>query len=200
LTRAPEPVRAPENVGVNAPLFRRLVEPMEDGARRVVLDLGPARAETVAAFRRFRCRLDIADLAHQIDSLNAAETAGERRDILCRVLPARRAEHTDVVLCWDLLNYLGRPALTSLMTEIHERLAPDAQVHALITYSTPRMSAQPSRIFPGEDHRLVHAPVTSEEKPAPRYTPDDLSRCMQGYVVDRAALLRNGMQEFLFRR
>jgi hypothetical protein len=200
LIRAPERVRPPEAIGVSAPLYRRLVEPMEDGARRVILDLGPARAETVAAFRPFRCRLDIADLAHQVDSLNAAETAGERRDILCRVLPVRRAEPTNVVLCWDLLNYLARPALTSLMTEILARLAPDAQVHALITYSTPRMSARPARIFPGEDHRLVHAPVTAEEKPAPRYTPDDLTRCMPGYVVDRAALLRNGMQEFLFRR
>jgi hypothetical protein len=34
---------------------------------------------------------------------------------------------------------------------------------------------------------------------APRYTPEDLSQCMPRYSVERARLLRNGMQEYLFR-
>ena len=34
---------------------------------------------------------------------------------------------------------------------------------------------------------------------APRYTPEDFALCMPRYTVERARLLRNGMQEFLFR-
>ena len=37
------------------------------------------------------------------------------------------------------------------------------------------------------------------ERPAPRYSPEDLARCMPRYSVERGRLLRNGMQEFLFK-
>lgn len=184
---------------LNAPLFRGLLQGMEDDARRVVLDLGPARSATVATFGRFRCRLEITDLGDAIESLNAAEGPDELRARLVALLPPRRREATDVVLCWDLLNYLEPPALKGLMEEVQQRLRPGSLVHALIAYSTPRMPARPQHIVPTDDYRLVHAPVTSEERPARRYTPDELGRLMGGYVVERAMLLKNGMQEFLFR-
>jgi len=34
---------------------------------------------------------------------------------------------------------------------------------------------------------------------APRYSPEDLGKSMGGFLIDRARLLSNGMQEFLFR-
>lgn len=184
---------------LNAPLFRGLLQGMEDDARRVVLDLGPVRSATVAIFGRFRCRLEIADLGDAIEALNTADGPDERQAKLLALLPPRRREATDIVLCWDLLNYLEPPALEALMGEVRQRLRPGALVHALIAYSTPRMPVRPQHIVPTEDYRLVHAPVSGEERPARRYTPDELRRLMGGYVVERAMLLKNGMQEFLFR-
>jgi hypothetical protein len=190
----------PEPAALNAPLFRSLIERMQDDTRRVVLDLGPARPQTVAMLAGCRCRLEIADLADGLDGLNAITDPGELRSACAERLPPPRAETTQVVLCWDLLNYLERPALKALMDEISHRLAPGALVHALIVYSTPRMPARPARIAPDAGHRLHIAPLGAGEKNAPRYSPDELSRLMTGYVVERAMLLKNGMQEFLFRR
>lgn len=184
---------------LNAPLFRGLLQRMEDDARRVVLDLGPARAATVATFGRFRCRLEITDLGDAIETLNTAEGPDELHAALSALLPPRRPEKTDVVLCWDLLNYLEPPALKALMGEVQGRLRPGSLVHALIAYSTPRMPALPQHITPCDDYGLKLAPLTSEDRPARRYTPDELGRLMGGYVVERAMLLKNGMQEFLFR-
>ena len=184
----------------NAPLFHRLLEQMNDDARRVVLDLGPARPETVAAFGRFRCRLDIASLAEAIDTLNGIKDAETLGQAVLAALPPRRAEATHVVLCWDLLNYLERPVLAALMAEIAGRLVEGSLVHALIAYSTPSIAAKPGRIVPADGQQLSLSRLTAEDRPAHRYTPDELSRCMPGYRVDRAMLLRNGMQEFLFRR
>jgi hypothetical protein len=189
-----------EPAALNVPLFRGLMQRMQDDARRVVLDLGPARPETVAMLGQYRCRLEIADLAAGLDALNAAAEPGELQTACAALLPPRRTETTDVVLCWDLLNYLERPALRALMDQISRRLAPGALVHALIAYSTPRMPARPARIAPDPELRLHVYPVTAEEKSAPRYSPDELSRLMPGYTVERAMLLKNGMQEFLFRR
>lgn len=190
---------SPDIAPLNAPLFRGILERMEDDSRWVVLDLGPARAETVTAFGRFRCRLDIADLADGIDTLNAVAEPEQLNAAIERLLPPRRQEATDIVLCWDLLNYLDRPRLKALMGQLQLRLCPGSLVHALIAYSTPYMSARPERFVPAEGHGLLRRPVTTEQVKAPRYSPEDFARCMPGYVVERAMLLKNGMQEFLFR-
>lgn len=192
---------------LRAPLFGELIERVRGDGRKVVLDLGPARAATVKLFNRFHCRLDIADLATGLAELNSREDPGVLRELAEAMLPARGNEATDVVLCWDLLNYLQRPALARVMDCIVARARSGTLVHALIVYSSKRMPTQPGIYMPcdnpGDDSgnidRLAILPATGEERESPQYTPDDLRRCMQGYHIERAVLLGNGMQEFLFR-
>lgn len=184
---------------LNAPLFRSLMERMQEGGRSVVLDLGPAQPRTISLLSHFRCRLDIADIEEGLPGLREdtePDLLGEKIEAL---LPAKREEPTDLVLCWDLLNYLTRPALKALMNCIAERGHPGMLAHALVAYSTTRMPAAPNRYAPTDDYSLSVTPVTGEQREAPRYTPEDLGQCLPRYRRERAMLLRNGMQEFLFR-
>lgn len=185
--------------GVNAPLFRRLVEAQSADRRAVVLDLGPARTETVALFSQFRCRLEFADLGDGLDQLNAEADPLLLREIAEALLPRRRQEAADIVLCWDLLNYLQRPALKVLMARVAVRSRPGTLVHALIAYSAPRMPAKPDRYAAQPDGRLIVQSTTDADCVAPRYSPEDLRHCMPDYTVESAMLLKNGMQEFLLR-
>ena len=184
---------------LNAPLFRSLVERMQGGERAVILDLGPAQPATISLFSNFRCRLDIADVAEGLSALDEEEGAP---DVLRKkaesLLPERRDESTDLVLCWDLLNYLNPAAHKALMTCVAERGRPGMAAHALIAYSTARMPARPNRYAPTEDYRLKVLPTTSREIDSPRYTPEMLGQRMPHYRRERAMLLRNGMQEYLF--
>ncbi|HEX7080005.1 MAG TPA: hypothetical protein VF329_03220 [Gammaproteobacteria bacterium] len=183
---------------LNAPLFGSLLERLRAVDRCVVLDLGAARTETIALFGQFRARLDIVDLGEGLQQLDEAEPEflRERAEAL---LPVRGPEPADVVLCWDLLNYLNRPALTAVMAAVAERARPGALVHALIVYSSKKMSVKPGCFVPLDEQRLVNVAPVQGERDAPRYSPEDLVNCMHGYTVERARLLRNGMQEFLFR-
>ena len=190
---------AAEPVPVNAPLFRRLVDSLSDEKRCVVLDLGPARAETVALLTPFRCRLDIADLAEGLQALDQEPDPALLRERAEALLPPPRQEPVDIVLCWDLLNYLQRPAIAALMTCISARMRPGAFAHLLIVYSGTTMPARPSRFAPLPDGRLIETPTTDARRPAPRYSPEDLGKCLRGLRSESATLLRNGMQEFLFR-
>jgi hypothetical protein len=190
---------AAEPVPVNAPLFRRLVESLSEERRSVVLDLGPVRSETVALLTPFRCRLDIADLADNLDALDQEPDPALLREKVETLLPRPRQEPIDLVLCWDLLNYLQRPALTALMTCISGRMRPGAFAHLLIVYSGTTMPARPSRFAPLPDGRLIETATTEARRNAPRYSPEDLGKCLRGLRSESATLLRNGMQEFLFR-
>jgi hypothetical protein len=187
----------PESLG--APLFHSLIQRLHSGGRWVVLDLGPARSATLRAFGRFRCRLDIVDLAGGLDALNGETDPRLIRQCADSLLLPRRSEPTDIVLCWDLINYLNQPALSALMECIAARCKRGALAHGLVYYSAKRMPNRPSTFVPVDDQHLAQVVTPSGERPAPRYSPEDLARCMPRYSVERGRLLRNGMQEFLFK-
>lgn len=197
--RPVQPTASVDAGGVNAPLFRRLLELQDDDRRAVILDLGPARTETVALFSQFRCRLEFTDLGDCFEELNAETDPSLLLQRVESLLPRWRREAADIVLCWDLLNYLQRPALKTLMAQVAVRSRPGTLAHALIAYASPRMPAKPDRYAALPDGRLVIQQTTGTECAAPRYTPEDLRHCLPDYAVESAMLLKNGMQEFLLR-
>lgn len=198
-SRAAKPP-ATELAPVNAPLFRRLVESLSEERRSVVLDLGPARPEMVALLTPFRCRLDIADVAEGLADLDAEPDPALLRAKAEALLPPARKEPADIVLCWDLLNYLQRPALAAFMDCIAARMRPGAFAHVLIVYSGTRMPARPSQYSPLPDGRLIEAVTTDTQRNAPRYSSEDLRHSLRRFTAESVMLLKNGMQEFLFRR
>jgi len=195
--RGERDARAPE--ALNAPLFHSLIKRMEGGGRWVVLDLGAARSDTLRTLSRFRCRLDIVELADGLDLLTEETDPRRLRQIVETLLLPRCREGIDVVLCWDLINYLAQPALTAVMECIAARCKPGALAHGLVYYSMRQMPERPGCFVPIDDQRLINRAMSGPERPAPRYSPEDLARCMPRYTVERGRLLRNGMQEFLFR-
>jgi hypothetical protein len=184
---------------LNAPLFHSLIQRMESGGRWIVLDLGAARAATIRTFGRFRCRLDVVELADGIEQLRGETDPRVLRQRVEGLLLPRATEPVDIVLCWDLINYLSQPALTAVMECIAARCKRGALAHGLIYYSTRTMPEKPGCFEPVDDQRLVNMATGGPERPSPRYSPEDLARCMPRYTVERGRLLRNGMQEFLFR-
>jgi hypothetical protein len=187
---------------LNAPLFQSIMQRLEAGGRCVVLDLGAAHTETLAVLGRYHCRVEIGDLADGIDALDRFDPEEDPKRVRERVeaaLPRKRDEAIDLVLCWDLLNYLKRPILATVMDCIAVRCRRGALAHCLVYYSTPRMPARPGRFVPLDEQRLLNLVEAPAERTAPRYTPEDLSLCMPRYTVERGRLLRNGMQEFLLR-
>ncbi len=184
---------------MSAPLFHSLMQRLETGGRWVVLDLGSAHNATIRALGRFRCRLEIVELADGLDALNGEIDARRIRQRAETLLPPRRGELIDVVLCWDLINYLNQPALNAVMECIALRCKRGALAHGLFYYTGKSMPERPTTFVPLDDQRIVQHSTPGRERPAPRYSQEDLARCMPRYSVERGRLLRNGMQEFLFK-
>lgn len=198
-SRSAKPPLAAAPVPVNAPLFRRLVDSLSEERRSVVLDLGSVRPEMVALLTPFRCRLEIADVAEGLPELDAEPDPSLWRAKAEALLPPARKEPADIVFCWDLLNYVQRPALSAFMDCVADRMRPGAFVHALIAYSATQMPVRPSQYSPLPDGRLLEVVTTDVQRSAPRYSSDDLRRALPGFTAESVMLLKNGMQEYLFR-
>lgn len=184
----------------NAPLFRKVAERLDTGRHWVLLDLGAAHRQTVSFFSQYRCRLDVANMSEELDELNAESDPRCLENAAEALLPVRHNDTTDIVLCWDVLNYFEPAALTAMMSRVAARACSGTMLHALIAYSDDAMPVQPGNFIPLDECTLFDLSAFQEERPAPRYTPVDLAACLKGFVMDRVVLLSNGMQEFLFRR
>lgn len=184
---------------LNAPLLHSLIQRLSSGGRWVVLDLGAAHSATIRAFGRCRCRIEIVELVDGLADLNGEVDARRIRQRAEALLPPRRGEPVDMVLCWDLINYLNQPALTAVMDCIALRCKRGALAHGLVYYSAKAMPERPSTFLLVDDQHIVQRVSPGRDRPAPRYSPEDLARCMPRYNVERGRLLRNGMQEFLFK-
>lgn len=195
------PPHVPE--AFHAPLFHDVVANLDETKRYVVLDLGAASTATLALLGRSRCRVEIVDLAHfsGIDRLNNAETDEELASTVNTMLPRLPAgDALDVVLCWDLPNYLTLKAMSALMDAIRDRARPGALAHFLIFYAHREMQEHPGRIVPAADGELTDLRAPSDATmAAPRYSPEQIGDAMGHFQIDRARLLSNGMQEFIFR-
>ncbi|MDH3351771.1 MAG: hypothetical protein OEM60_02435 [Gammaproteobacteria bacterium] len=187
---------------LHAPLFQNLMARLNAGGRHVVLDLGAASTAMLARLGRSRCYVEIADLAHfgGIDQLNTTETGPALADKAESLLPKRLSDEAiDLVFCWDLPNYLTLNALSALMHAIGRRAGPGALAHALVFYAERDMNERPGRFVPTADDELIDHGAPGAAIAAPRYSPEDLGNGMGHFEIDRARLLSNGMQEFLFR-
>jgi len=168
----------------------------------MILDLGAASTAMLALLGRSRCRVEIADLAHfgGLDLLNTTEPGPALADAAESLLPNRLPnDPIDLVFCWDLPNYLTLDALSALMGAIGNRARPGTLAHALIFYAERDMKEHPGSFAPTADGDLVDHSAPGAAIAAPRYSPEELGKNMGRFAIDRARLLGNGMQEFLFR-
>jgi hypothetical protein len=183
---------------LRAPLFRDIAARLGEGGRWVVLDLGRPRGATIEYLGRFRSRLVIADVYAGLDTLNGAEDAAAAASCVDALLPSCGPDPIDLVLCWDVLNFLAPPALSALMERLSSVLRRGAALHALMSYSATQSAVAPGSYAIDGDGNLSGCIEGGGPKPMD-YTTAQLQRMMRGYAVVRSMLLRQGVQEYVFR-
>lgn len=165
----------------------------EPGCR--VVDLGAASTGNCAWFSSNGARVFI-DTSR--DSLRArvvenGEVDARELDKLLGHFP----EGIDVVLFWDLLDYLPLETIKLLMTRLSRLMQPGGLAYVLASRQQ-RIAATPAIIdVVREDMLRFHqgAPLNRE---APQYAPKKLEQHMPGFVLEKLYLMQNGVQEHLF--
>ena len=162
-----------------------------------VLDLGPAVGPNVAFFSRRNCRLYIADLHSSLFSTPMpADRAEALESALARDLPA--GETFDLVLTWDLFNYLEESEVRLLGARLRPACGERTILYSMIS-TRKEIPDRPAR-FEIQNKKTIAYTYDSElERPAPQYKEPDLARYLTEFEVESTYLLRNGTQEYLFR-
>lgn len=167
-----------------------------------MLDLGPASPATVAFYAPYRCRVRFADAQTGLADMarrwpmESAQAASELRQALS--LDAQRP--WQLVLLWDLLDYLPGELLTGLIEELAPALADGAYLHGFVTDGPQTVpDCPPIYQILGRDTLYRWVQPSAGRQAPPRYSPWHLQRYMPGVSQEASRQRRDRRQEHLLR-
>lgn len=185
----------------NSPVFASLIEIMGKKPNWDILDLGPALGANLELLSTFRCRLFIED-AHELIARFTGDFEADKTVMtnwLEQWTAGSSTESIDVVIAWDIFNYLTPQLCSTFLEHLIPLLRPGAYLYLLV-YSQKEMPALPMQFKMVSADKLECQPFIQATRPSPRFNQTDLKKHLQDFAVVKSVLLRNGMQEYLFKR
>ncbi len=163
-----------------------------------VLDLGPASGANISFFAERGCKLFIADLNSSLfGSTDSANRAEALELALVRDIPA--TETFDLILLWDLLDYLDDREIRILASRLQAVCHAATLLYGMVSIRK-EIPDRPSRFEICDVGSIRYSPGSPLRRPAPLHKEPELVKLMPDFEVESTYLLRHGKQEYLFRR
>ena len=163
---------------------------LESLRRPNVLELGAPDPRNFAAYHDRGAAISVADLYRFGVEGRAPDAPLEVE----RLLPSRSAPF-DVVLAWDLLDYLGRDDAEALLAAARARVSPQALI-LILAWSEERIPATPSHYSIVDETRLQRTESSPRQRVAPRYSEHGLLG-LAPLQLERRSILRHGAVEYV---
>jgi SAM-dependent methyltransferase len=183
----------------NTKALRKFLSCLTARESPVLLDLGPVVGSNVSFFgEQLGCKIFVEDIFADLDR--------HVREARLEALPAFMKKRfpqpdaaVDGILCWDLIDYLDRPAAQELARELARVLRPDGALLGFFGTAKPR------------DTRYTKFVIVDEMNLKHRYYPAtrgrqaillnrDIIKLFSGLHVSDSFLLQNNLREILFRK
>jgi len=168
--------------------------------KMTVLDLGSTVGANVEFLSQYGCKLFLEDLYQALST--RVPSGGEEHanpQFFADFLGIPEETRFDVILAWDLFNYLHRKELAAFSEQLRRYTESGALLFALISYHKT-IPAQPYRFRIQDEQHLIYDRRTATERPSPRLAPAEVTNLLKGFRVDRSFLLKHGIQEYLLVR
>lgn len=165
----------------------------------VLLDLGPVVGSNVSYFgEQLGCKIFVEDILADLDRHVRSGTLDQLPAFLKTRFPQGDGE-VDGILCWDLIDYLDRPAAQELAAQLTRVLRPDG---ALLGFfgSAPPQDARYTKFIIVDEVNLRHRSYPAARGRQAILLNRDIIRLFSGLRVSDSFLLKNNLREILFRK
>ena len=166
-----------------------------------ILDLGPAFAANVDFFSQFLCKIYIEDLYRTLNSFDffSPENGFSYDAVYEYLLPYSTNSHFDVILTWDLFNYLERDEFKYLVRHLSRFCRSGTLLFALIS-TLKHIPEKPINFKIVDSQSLIYETSSTVLRSCPQYQQTDFNQLMSSFRVCNSFLLRHGVKEYLFVR
>jgi hypothetical protein len=198
-----EPAQTPsarvEELVFSTKALRKFLGTVSAKESPTLLDLAPVVGSNLNFLgERLGCKVVIEDIY--------AEVERHTRDQKLADLPAflsarfRQADASvDGILCWDLMDYLDRPAAHALAEQLTRLLKPEGALLAFFGTAAPR-DAHYTRYIIVDDVNLKHRPYPAARGRQAILANRDIIQLFGRLRVSDSFLLQNNLREILFRK
>lgn len=164
-----------------------------------ILDLGPPLGKNVDFFGEFSVKLYIENFFETLSSFDylSPEDGISYRAVFEYLLPFPSHIRFDLILSWDLFNYLEREEFKHLIQHLSRFCHRGSMIFALIS-TKHHIPEKPTTFRIVDSHNLHYQINSSVLRTCPRYEQTDLNSFMPHFRVCNSFLLRNGFKEYLF--
>jgi hypothetical protein len=165
----------------------------------VLLDLGPVVGSNVSFFgEQLGCKIFVEDIFADLDRHVRAGTLEEFPAFLKKRFPQADSE-VDGILCWDLMDYLDKPAAQELAHQLMRVLRPDGALLGFFN-SAPAQDARYTKFIIVDEVNLRHRSYPAARGRQAILPNRDIIRLFSGLRVSDSFLLKNNLRETLFRK
>lgn len=185
---------------INCPALTSLFQGFSDDQKYRILDLGKANGANVTFFSSLRCKLFVGEVMPAILSYQRSLTDDDQPSLMLpNILDLDDLFDLNLVLCWDILNYLDTRLFDHFREFLHRIITNGGSLHAFV-YTHKTMPTLPGnyQILDTGQMNVVHS--VNSVTPAPRYGQRELEKLLPGFTVKQTRLLQTGVQEYLFNR
>jgi hypothetical protein len=163
-----------------------------------ILELGPIRGANIMFWSQFSPSIFVADLRSELplpDPNPEEEEMVEPDWERILNLPDRRSYN--VILAWDLFNYMELQAVSSLVRYLSRYCRPGALLLALI-FDQKEMPENIAVYRTVDESHLAYEHTGTGTRTCPRHQPRSLSIAMSNFRAFESFRLRNGVVEYLY--
>jgi hypothetical protein len=165
----------------------------------VLLDLGPVVGSNVSFFgEQLGCKIFVEDIFADLERHVREGKLEELPAFLQKRLP-QASGSVDGILCWDLVDYLDKPAAQAIAAELTRVLRPDGALLGFFGTAQPR-DARYTKFIIVDDVNLKHRPYPAARGRQAILLNRDIIRLFSGLRVSDSFLLQNNLREILFRK
>ena len=195
---APEPP-GPRIETYSSPGLQEAIARVPDDGTCKVLDLGPAVADNVEFVSLFSSFLQIVDVIDRSPSAYDAGGDGVSRLSSLQTLFKKHRRSFNLVLAWDVINYLSADQAERLIQAVAELCLPDARLHAIV-FATDTMAAVPNCYRIVDSARLAYEPNSTELRGVPNLPPAAVEKLLKGFRIEHSFVLQHGVHEYVAAR
>lgn len=191
--RGPDPV-------IPSKALPKFISALQHQPSPVLIDFGPVIGTNVAYFgEHLGCKLFIEDLAVDIDRHTRAGTREALPEALSKRFPQEDGS-VDGVLCWDIFDFLERPAVQALAREIVRVLRPGGAVMGFFCTSPVQLAPFTKFEIVAESAALRHRYHAGTGGPKFALQNRDIIKMFDGLTVSESFLLKSNTREMLLRK
>ena len=163
-----------------------------------ILELGPVRSGNIEFWAGFSPTIFVADLRSSLPLPVSWSEEGEFIEPDWKnIINLPEGRRYNVILAWDLFNYMEIPAVSSLVRYLHRYCGPEALLFALI-FDQRQMPEEITVYRIVDESHLAYECIGTAMRPCLRHQPHALSGVMSNFRTFESYRLRNGMVEYVY--